>query len=337
MAASPKGRALSCSSPVALDFTMLNFDLNNVQAVGFLRTAKNFIFLFVETFSRNGRKFIIKRFGTHAPSPTQFINYFFMGHSKYPEGYFLIMLGALLNLIGLSKKRNYPEGFQTAFSIETPCKKLWYECGGPHAYVPREGENVLYFPPGHLEQIEDSNQQLPAILLPPKILCKVVNVQLWVENEQVYAQITLLPHQDQSEVAIPDLPVPEPPCCNVCSFYKTPTACDTSAPGGLRKHTYLSVLATTHHAITAGTRFNFVDSSQYLFYVPEELYMQEPKTRIKLEAVTFFLEVQWDKPLTILPYKVSPWEIELKPSQRYKCSCCLGLKRLFCWGQKVAY
>ncbi|PWA78335.1 Auxin response factor 1 [Artemisia annua] len=342
---------------------------------------------------------------------TQFINFFFLmdNIAASNEGCFLIFLGAILNLIGLSKKRNYPEGFQPAFSVETPYKQLWHQCGGPHSYVPREGENVLYFPQGHLEQIEDSNQQLPDILLPAKILCKVLNVQLWVENEQVYAQITLLPHQavsTQSEAAIPDLPVPEPPCCNVCSFYKTPTACDTSAPGGLRKHTHLSVLTTTHHAITAGSPFNviyrpratqsafiisvnrylkaqnprpcvgmkftmgfegervpeerfggtivavgddasstwpdsewksvkFVDSSQYLFYVPEELYMQEPKTRIKLEAVTFFLEVQWDKPLTILPYKVSPWEIELKPSQRFKCSCCLGLKRLFCWGQKI--
>ena len=41
--------------------------MNNVQAIGFLRTAKTFIFLFVETFSQNGREFIIKRFGTYAP------------------------------------------------------------------------------------------------------------------------------------------------------------------------------------------------------------------------------------------------------------------------------
>ncbi|PWA40124.1 hypothetical protein CTI12_AA564400 [Artemisia annua] len=88
-----------------------------------------------------------------------------------------------------------------------------------------------------------------------------LSVFVIVENEQVYAHITLLPHQDvstQSEAAIPDLPVPEPPCCNACSFYKTPTACDTSAPGGLRKHTQLSVLTTTHLAITAGSLFNVI-------------------------------------------------------------------------------
>ncbi|GKG22666.1 hypothetical protein Tco_0387969, partial [Tanacetum coccineum] len=28
--------------------------------------------------------------------------------------------------------------------------------------------------------------------------------------------------------------------------------------------------------------------------------------------------VHWDKPSTILPYKVSPWEIELNPSHRFK-------------------
>nr|GEX37758.1 auxin response factor 1 [Tanacetum cinerariifolium] len=49
--------------------------------------------------------------------------------------------------------------------------------------------------------------------------------------------------------------VPEPPCCNVCEFYKRP---HTSEPDGLRKHTYLSVLATTHHAITSGTHYNVI-------------------------------------------------------------------------------
>ncbi|PWA77456.1 Auxin response factor 1 [Artemisia annua] len=325
-----------------------------------------------------------------------------MAAKNYPEGCFLILLGALINVFGGSKKEHYPKGFPSEFSSKAP-----YECSGPYAYVPCEGENVFYFPQGQLEQIDAPNQQVPDILLPPKILCKVVNVRLWVENVQVYAQITLLPHQDKS-VVIPDLPVLEPPCCNICSFCKTPTACDASAPGGLTKQSYLSVLATTHHAVTAGTLFNviyrpreiqsafiisvnkylkaqnprpcvgmkftmglecdrvpeerfggkivavgddasstwpesewksvkFVDSSPYLFYVPEELYMQEPKTGIKLEAFTFLLEVQWDKPSTILPDKVSPWELELKPSQRFKWSCCLGLKRLCCCGQKVAY
>ncbi|GKB33429.1 hypothetical protein Tco_0872830 [Tanacetum coccineum] len=62
----------------------------------------------------------------------------------------------------------------------------------------------------------------------------------------------------QSEVGIHNPPMPEPPCCNICSFYKTPTSFDTSAPGGLRKNTHLSVLATSHHAITAGTLFTVI-------------------------------------------------------------------------------
>ncbi|PWA41570.1 Auxin response factor 1 [Artemisia annua] len=278
-----------------------------------------------------------------------------MAATNYPEGCFLLFLGALINVFA-------------EFSSKAP-----YECSGPHAYVPCEGENVFYFPQGQLEQIEAPNQQVPAILLPPKIFCKVVNVRLWVENEQVYAQITLLPHQDQS-VVIPDLPVPEPPCCNVCSFCKEPTACDASAPGGLRKHTYLSVLATAHHAVTARTRFNVIyrpraTQSAFIISVNRYLKAQNPRPCVGMKFTMGFeservpeerfggkivavgddasstwpdsewksVKVQWDKPSTILPDKVSPWELELKPSQRFKGSCCLGLKRLCCCGQKVAY
>ncbi|GJW65753.1 hypothetical protein Tco_0117637 [Tanacetum coccineum] len=42
------------------------------------------------------------------------------------------------------------------------------------------------------------------------------------------------------------------------SLLKTPTSFDTSAPGGLRKNTHLSILATSHHAITAGTLFTVI-------------------------------------------------------------------------------
>ncbi|GAB2283857.1 Arf GTPase arf1 [Dionaea muscipula] len=125
-------------------------------------------------------------------------------------------------------------------------RELWYACAGPLVNVPREGERVYYFPQGHMEQLEasmlqGSNQQVPSFNLPSKILCKVVNIELRAEPEtdEVYAQVTLLPESDQSEVTKPDSPLPEPPRCLVHSFCKTLTASDTSTHGGfsvLRRH-----------------------------------------------------------------------------------------------------
>ncbi|XP_060167553.1 auxin response factor 1 [Lycium barbarum] len=125
-------------------------------------------------------------------------------------------------------------------------KELWHACAGPLVTVPREGERVYYFPQGHMEQLEASthqglDQQLPSFDLPAKILCKVMNVHLRAESEtdEVYAQITLFPEEDQSEITSPDPPVAEPQKCTVHSFCKTLTASDTSTHGGfsvLRRH-----------------------------------------------------------------------------------------------------
>ncbi|KAK4766372.1 hypothetical protein SAY87_008014 [Trapa incisa] len=125
-------------------------------------------------------------------------------------------------------------------------RELWHACAGPLVNLPREGERVYYFPQGHMEQLEASmhqgiEQQMPLFNLPSKILCEVVNVHLRAEpdTDEVYAQITLLPQSDQSEVTSPDPPVPEPPKCKVHSFCKTLTASDTSTHGGfsvLRRH-----------------------------------------------------------------------------------------------------
>ncbi|CAN0909965.1 Auxin response factor 1 [Linum grandiflorum] len=97
-----------------------------------------------------------------------------------------------------------------------------------------------------MEQLEASMQQgvehqMPMFNLPSKILCKVVNVQRKAEAEtdEVYAQVTLLPEPDQSEITSPDTPLPEPERCTVHSFCKTLTASDTSTHGGfsvLRRH-----------------------------------------------------------------------------------------------------
>ncbi|XP_008776920.2 auxin response factor 2A-like [Phoenix dactylifera] len=125
--------------------------------------------------------------------------------------------------------------------------ELWLACAGPLVTIPRETERVFYFPQGHLEQVEASTNQLAdkqmkIYDLPPKILCRVINVQLKAEPEtdEVFAQVTLLPEANQDENAVEKetLP-PPPPRPHVHSFCKTLTASDTSTHGGfsvLRRH-----------------------------------------------------------------------------------------------------
>ncbi|KAL9385294.1 hypothetical protein Peur_022304 [Populus x canadensis] len=124
--------------------------------------------------------------------------------------------------------------------------ELWKACAGPLVDVPKAGERVFYFPQGHMEQLEAStnqelNQQIPRFNLPPKILCRVVNIQLLAEQDtdEVYAQITLHPEVDQTRPTSPDPCPPEPAKQTVHSFCKILTASDTSTHGGfsvLRKH-----------------------------------------------------------------------------------------------------
>ncbi|KAL0354982.1 UNVERIFIED_CONTAM: Auxin response factor 2A [Sesamum radiatum] len=125
--------------------------------------------------------------------------------------------------------------------------ELWRACAGPLVTVPREHELVYYFPQGHIEQVEAStnqsaDQQMPVYNLPPKILCRVVNVHLKAEpdTDEVFAQVTLMPEPNQDENAVKKEPLPAPPPrFHVHSFCKTLTASDTSTHGGfsvLRRH-----------------------------------------------------------------------------------------------------
>ncbi|KAK4410707.1 Auxin response factor 2A [Sesamum angolense] len=93
--------------------------------------------------------------------------------------------------------------------------ELWRACAGPLVTVPREQELVFYFPQGHIEQVEAStnqsaDQQLPVYNLPPKILCRVVNVHLKAEpdTDEVFAQVTLMPEPNQDENAVKKEPLP---------------------------------------------------------------------------------------------------------------------------------
>ncbi|XVE73241.1 hypothetical protein DITRI_Ditri11bG0101400 [Diplodiscus trichospermus] len=87
--------------------------------------------------------------------------------------------------------------------------KLWHACAGPSIYVPRAGEKVLYFPQGHMEQVEaymnqDGTVEMPIYNLPSKILCRVLHVQLKAETgtDEVFAQISLLPEAEQDEQSV---------------------------------------------------------------------------------------------------------------------------------------
>ncbi|KAF8051643.1 hypothetical protein N665_1687s0009 [Sinapis alba] len=125
--------------------------------------------------------------------------------------------------------------------------ELWKACAGPLVEVPLAGERVFYFPQGHMEQLVASTNQgieseeIPDFKLPPKILCRVLSVMLKAEHEtdEVYAQITLKPEEDQSELISLDPPIVEPTKQMFHSFVKILTASDTSTHGGfsvLRKH-----------------------------------------------------------------------------------------------------
>ncbi|XP_073134753.1 auxin response factor 2A-like [Henckelia pumila] len=125
--------------------------------------------------------------------------------------------------------------------------ELWKACAGPLVPVPRENELVFYFPQGHIEQVEASTKQsadlqMPVYNLPPKILCRVVNVNLKAEpdTDEVFAQIILIPEPNQDEIAVKKETLPPPPLpFHVHSFCKILTASDTSTHGGfsvLRRH-----------------------------------------------------------------------------------------------------
>ncbi|TKY61245.1 Auxin response factor 18 [Spatholobus suberectus] len=128
--------------------------------------------------------------------------------------------------------------------------QLWKLCAGPLVDVPRERERVFYFPQGHMEQLQAStnqelnqelSQQIPHFNLPPKILCRVVHIQLLAEQEtdEVYARITLLPESNQDEPTSPDPTLPETQKQTFHTFSKILTASDTSTHGGfsvLRRH-----------------------------------------------------------------------------------------------------
>ncbi|WJX92481.1 Arf11p [Trifolium repens] len=125
-------------------------------------------------------------------------------------------------------------------------RELWKLCAGPLVDVPDSGDPILYFPQGHMEQLQAStnqefNQEIPHFNLPSQILCRVANNQLLAEQEtdEVYSCLSLIPESDVTEPVLPDLNPSVSPKPRFHSFCKILTASDTSTHGGfsvLRKH-----------------------------------------------------------------------------------------------------
>ncbi|KAF7151249.1 hypothetical protein RHSIM_Rhsim02G0247900 [Rhododendron simsii] len=106
-------------------------------------------------------------------------------------------------------------------------KELWKACAGPLVDIPRVGERVL-----EASTNVEPNQRSPLfnpLNLPSQIICIVMDIQLRAERDtdEVYAVITLLPEQDQSEPTSPDSYPPEPLTPMLKSFCKVLTASDT--------------------------------------------------------------------------------------------------------------
>ncbi|XP_051133787.1 auxin response factor 3-like isoform X2 [Andrographis paniculata] len=131
---------------------------------------------------------------------------------------------------------NLQASSSTAVSME-----LWHACAGPLISLPKKGSAVVYCPQGHLEQLPEH----PPIVydLPPHVFCRVIDVNLHADaaNDEVYAQVSLIPDQqieqrwregvieveDDSE----DTEAIEKPLTQHM-FCKTLTASDTSTHGG---------------------------------------------------------------------------------------------------------
>ncbi|KAF3776580.1 Auxin response factor 4 [Nymphaea thermarum] len=130
------------------------------------------------------------------------------------------------------------------------CLELWHACAGTLISLPKKDHIVVYFPQGHLEQavsasscfknLEHHQIQMLTYDLPPQIFCRVLDVNLHAdqENDEVYAQVTLLPEPETIEVFDKTSEEEEEGGSEtLCKstphmFCKTLTASDTSTHGG---------------------------------------------------------------------------------------------------------
>ncbi|KAG2330745.1 hypothetical protein Bca52824_001925 [Brassica carinata] len=117
--------------------------------------------------------------------------------------------------------------------------QLWKLCAGSLFDLPIIGEQVYYFPQGHIEELvasENDNlcQLKPIFDISSKIQCNVINIKLKVETntDEVYAKLCCY---HEVEISVPC----ENNKQNINYFTKMLTASDTSTHGGfsiLKKH-----------------------------------------------------------------------------------------------------
>nr|XP_043619295.1 auxin response factor 3 isoform X2 [Erigeron canadensis] len=139
-----------------------------------------------------------------------------------------------------------PELSPAVGSGSTPvvcCLELWHACAGPLISLPKKGNAVVYFPQGHLEQLQSASDCANSgdFGLPPHVFCRVLDVKLHAEGgtDDVYAQVSLIQDpqleqkwreggrgadEEENEVAEKSM-TPH-------MFCKTLTASDTSTHGG---------------------------------------------------------------------------------------------------------
>lgn len=149
-----------------------------------------------------------------------------------------------------SKKKHSPNSSSSTSSPTTSCDvslELWHACAGPLISLPKKGSIVVYFPQGHLEHtippdfIASKSYNLN---LPPHVFCRVIDVKLHAEmaTDEVYAQVSLLPDNEQIEMKWKKGEMEEENMDDEIEilgksitphmFCKTLTASDTSTHGG---------------------------------------------------------------------------------------------------------
>ncbi|VFQ85070.1 unnamed protein product [Cuscuta campestris] len=123
--------------------------------------------------------------------------------------------------------------------------ELWHACAGPLTCLPKKGDDVVYFPQGHLEQASSASpleMDFQSLGIHPQIFCRVEDVLLLAnkENDDVYTQLTLLPIPEPLAMSQEGLGMEEDGLCGTAPtikptshmFCKTLTASDTSTHGG---------------------------------------------------------------------------------------------------------
>ncbi|KAG6601671.1 Auxin response factor 1, partial [Cucurbita argyrosperma subsp. sororia] len=222
-------------------------------------------------------------------------------------------------IMSFSAASNLPSGGpHSGSSSDALYRELWHACAGPLVTLPRQDERVYYFPQGHMEQLEASmnqglEQQMPSFNLASKILCKVVNVVLRAEpdTDEVYAQITLLPESNQSEVTTPDPALPEPTRSNSRFLNILPYDRTSRSTFLVSLNKYLEA---QNHKLSVGMRFKMRFEGEE---VPERSFsgtivgLGDNASPGWANSDWRSLKVQWDEPSSILrPDRVSAWELE---------------------------